>query len=470
MRAFLIVCAAILAAGALGLATRYAFSVSFWPGNAVLVGLMVCAPRLRHPLGWVGAFLGFVAADMMFGRTAELSAWFAGANLIGSLTATLFLQRLGNRDLTLRRAHSVMRILACLLPGCIAAGLCGAVLVVVQFQGSALQTLMTWPASELVNYLITLPVILTVRPRWRWLRQGGPASGGFGGWPLGPAVALAISCVAAVAFDGPGSIMFPMPALLLCALTYSVPTTALLTMALGTGCLTTIGLGIVDIGQDMSIPRMVVSIRIAVAFLVLVPLTISSAMAVRDDLLRQLQQAADHDGLTGLLNRRAFEQRMHDRLTAARVAGKGHVVLWVDIDGFKLINDRHGHPAGDAMLQAFAAVARRCCDADDLVGRWGGEEFALVLQVSGPDEAVAVAERLRTAFAAQTLLWNDEPVSATVSIGAGFVDRATRDVADLIRRLDEALYRAKHHGRNRVDWLSDRPAPEAAMPGLTAQA
>ena len=469
MRTFLIVCAAVLAASALGLATRYAFSVSFWPANAVLVGLMVRAPRLWHPLAWVGAFVGFIAADMLFGRALELSAWFAGTNLVGSLTAALFLRRLDIRDLTLRRSHSVMRILTCLVPGCLAAGLCGAVLVVVQFQGSAPQALMTWPASELVNYLITLPAILTVRPDWQILRRGRRATSSVR-WPVGPAVALALSCVAAVLFDGPGSIMFPMPALLLCALTYSVPTTALLTMALGTGCLTTIGLGIVDIGQDMSLPRMVVSIRIAVAFLVLVPLTITSAMAVRDDLLRQLQDAADHDGLTGLLNRRAFEQRMHDRLTAARVPGKGHVVLWVDIDRFKLINDRYGHPAGDAMLQTFAAVARRCCGTDDLVGRWGGEEFALVVEVPDSDRAAAMADRLRTAFATQTVLWNDVPIRATVSIGAGFLDRAARDVPDLVRQLDEALYRAKHQGRNRVEWLPGTVMASAAMPERTAQA
>jgi diguanylate cyclase (GGDEF)-like protein len=378
-------------------------------------------------------------------RTLSAAALFAGTSLIGSLTATALLIRLDHRDLTLRRVHSVMRILACLLPACFTAALCGAALVKIQFDGSATQTLMTWPASELVNYLIVLPAMLTVAPRWSRFRQ--------------PVLALAVSCAAAVYFDGPGSIMFPMPALLLCALTYPLPTTAMLTMVLGTGCLTTIGLGVVNIGQDMAIPAMVVSIRIAVAFLVLVPLTISSAMAVRNDLLGQLRAAADHDGLTGLLNRCAFEQRMENRLKQVFAPGKGLAMLWLDVDHFKTINDDHGHLAGDAVLRAFARIARCCCGDDDLVGRVGGEEFALVVDASGPEEAAAVAEHLRQAFAAHLTPWNDIHIRATVSIGACYLDQPERGLPELLSRLDEALYCAKRNGRNRIEWLQHRADP-----------
>ncbi|WP_336969915.1 GGDEF domain-containing protein [Sphingobium aromaticiconvertens] len=378
--------------------------------------------------------------------------------MVGSFTATHLLLGLDRRDLGLRRVHSVLRILACLLPACIAAALCGALLVKIEFHGSAIQTLMTWPASELVNYLIILPAILTVRPRWhRRTVEGTTARSDRR--TIGPALLLAISCVAAVFFDGPGSIIFPLPGLLLCALIYPIQMTALLTMILGTGWLTMLGLGVIDIGQDMAIPQMVVSVRIAVAFLVLAPLTISSAMAVRDDLLDQLREAADHDGLTGLLNRRAFEQRMRDRLSMPPRPGKSFVILWLDIDLFKSINDRHGHLAGDAVLQAFAATARACCREGDLIGRLGGEEFALVAEVSSQKGAEGVADRLREAFAAQTVHWDGVPVRATVSIGACHVERARRDVPNIFRQLDEALYRAKRKGRNRIEWLLES-APE----------
>jgi diguanylate cyclase (GGDEF)-like protein len=357
----------------------------------------------------------------------------------------------------------MLRILACLLPACFVAALGGALLVIIEFGGSALQALLTWPASELVNYLTVLPAMLTMPARWRGQGQAMLAARQHGGTEIWPALALVLSCVAAVHFDGPGSIMFPMPGLLLCALTYSIPTTALLTMALGAGCLTTIGLGVVDIGQDMSVPELVVSARIAVAFLVMVPLTIGSGMAVRDDLLNQLRKAADHDGLTGLLNRRAFEQRMAERLSAPPEAKRSFAVLWLDIDHFKEINDQHGHLAGDAVLQAFAATARSCCRETDLIGRWGGEEFALVVEVSGRAAARTLADRLRKTFAEQTTVWNGVAIRATVSIGAYVVDRAHCDLPSLILQLDKALYRAKRKGRNRIEWLPLSFEPEHAL-------
>lgn len=462
LRAALILGLAAFAAGLLGLATAHAFSVSFWPANAILVGLTLRDHKLIRVSGAFGVLAGFLAADSLFGRTLSLAAWFAGANLIGTMTATACLLHLDERDLCLRRVHSMLRILVRLLPACVAAGLCGALLVMVEFHGSPLQALMTWPASELVNYLVALPAMLTAF-------RGGTASRGSWGKmrldlkQLGPLLFLVVSCAAAVAFDGPGSIMFPLPALLLCALTYSVPTTALLTLVLGTGALTGIGLGVLHIGQDMAVPRMVVSIRIAVAFLVLVPLTIASVVAVRDELLDQLRQAADHDGLTGLLNRRAFEQSMRAQLRAPRLPGRSLVILWLDIDHFKAINDRHGHLAGDAVLQAFAATARACCRQGDLVGRMGGEEFALVVEVTGASGAAVVAERLRKAFAEQTVRWNHEPIRATVSIGACHLIRPERATADLVKRLDEALYRAKHKGRDRIEWLTESEAVRPAL-------
>ncbi|MEW9854065.1 GGDEF domain-containing protein [Novosphingobium sp. M1R2S20] len=441
-------------ASLLGLASRHTFSVSIWPANAVLVGTMLRQRSWSSPAGWLGAATGFIAADVLFGRELSLACFFAFANVIGTMTATALLARLHAEDLQLRRTHSVLRILACLLPACLASGLAGAVLVVLEFRGSALQTLTTWPASELVNYLTFLPAMLTLTPHFP------PGARKDGSRDAGAAALLVFSCIAAFWFDGPGSVMFPMPALLLCALTYSTQTTALVTMALGAGCLTTLGLGVVNIGQDMSDPSMVLSIRIAVAFLVLVPLTISSAMAVRDDLLAQLRTAADHDGLTGLLNRRAFEQRMDGQLNALSGKGRdgGFALLWLDIDHFKAINDRHGHLAGDEVLRAFASAVRSCCRSTDLAGRVGGEEFALLLSVPNPEAAGQAADRVREAFAERTVTWNGIPIPATVSIGAHYLDSAPGDVLKLVSHLDQALYRAKRNGRNRVEWASSLAA------------
>ena len=450
VRAVLLVIVVVGSAAALGLITRHAFSVAFWPANAILVGTLLRAPHLSRPAGWAGAAAGFILADLLCGQTPALSGWFAAANIGGSLIVFLVLRRLGPRDLGLRRVHSVLRISAGLLPGSLVAASIGAVMVVVQFNGSPTQTIMTWTASEIANYLIFLPAMLTVRAPWRRERRATATARKAG--PIWPILFLAASCVISVCFDGPGSIMFPMPALLLCAMTYSVSTAALITMALGSGCMITIGLGMVDIGQDMAIPRMVVSIRIAVAFLALVPLTISSAMAVRDDLMAQLQRAADHDGLTGLLNRRAFEHRLHQRLDRG-AGGEGLALLWLDLDHFKAINDRYGHPAGDVVLRAVAATIDASCRAEDLSARLGGEEFALALATHDASASAVIAERLREAIATLVVDWHGTAIRATASIGAFHLDRWPVDPPTLLRGLDEALYRAKHGGRNRIEWL-----------------
>lgn len=450
-RAFLVLATVVFGASVLGLASAHAFSVSFWPANAVLVGCMLRNRRLIGGAGWFGAFAGFITADLLFGRTLWLSAAFAGTNLFGTMVTTAALARLDEADLGLRRAHAVPYLGASLLPGCIAAGLGGALLVVFAFGGSATQALLTWPASELVNYLVVLPAILTIGRGSGLVRQAdGPGQRRPAAWPM---LLLILSCAAAVWFDGPGSIMFPMPALLLCALAYSLPVTALLTMALGTGSLVVLGLGIMDIGQDMAVPATVVSIRVAIAFLVLVPLTISSVMVVRDDLLHLLQHAAEHDGLTGLLNRRTFEQRMQALSRSGPQSEGGWMILWIDIDRFKSINDGFGHLAGDAVLQTFTAVARRCCGQHDLIGRIGGEEFGILASVPGPSAATALADRLRRAFAAQPTAWKGTPIRATISIGAAYLDAPPSPDTDLGPRLDEALYRAKHQGRDRVEWV-----------------
>ncbi len=177
-------------------------------------------------------------------------------------------------------------------------------------------------------------------------------------------------------------------------------------------------------------------------------------MAVRDDLMAQLQQAADHDGLTGLLNRRAFEHRLYQRLAEPpRAADGGLALLWLDLDHFKAINDRHGHPAGDAVLRAVAGTLAGCCRVDDLSARLGGEEFALAITSPDPAVTTALAERLRTAIAALSIDWQGSAIRATASIGAYHLDRWPVDAPALLHGLDEAMYRAKHGGRNRVAWV-----------------
>lgn len=163
----------------------------------------------------------------------------------------------------------------------------------------------------------------------------------------------------------------------------------------------------------------------------------------------QLAHLATHDPLTRLLNRnglrevtgRHFGRRPADPLT----------LLQVDVDHFKRINDRYGHPVGDEVLRSLGRTLRETCREIDLPARTGGEEFWVVMPDTALDGARRAAERMLQAVRQQTLAVGAEPLTVTVSIGVATAATAGEPLEELMRRLDAALYRAKGAGRNRIE-------------------
>ncbi|HQU42810.1 MAG: hypothetical protein B7Z73_02335 [Planctomycetia bacterium 21-64-5] len=155
------------------------------------------------------------------------------------------------------------------------------------------------------------------------------------------------------------------------------------------------------------------------------------------------------DALTGLPNRRSFDEELLRRMDQWRRNKVPVSLLLVDIDRFKQINDRYGHPVGDAALKWVAGLHAKSLRKMDLAARYGGEEFAVILPGSKLSDATNVAERLRGTIAAQKFKEADHEFPVTVSIGVA-VTVGEDDPAALIKRADEALYAAKHNGRNRA--------------------
>jgi diguanylate cyclase (GGDEF)-like protein len=164
--------------------------------------------------------------------------------------------------------------------------------------------------------------------------------------------------------------------------------------------------------------------------------------------------AALIDPLTGVANRRAFLQDGEAQLKRQAADPRPIAVMLLDLDNFKSINDRFGHAVGDRVLEVFAEVASRSMRRMDLFGRLGGEEFAAMLFDVGRDRALAVAEEIRTGFAAATDEVDGRQVVATVSIGVVISHDAVLDLSALLAQADHALYRAKDNGRNRVEVAS----------------
>ncbi len=165
--------------------------------------------------------------------------------------------------------------------------------------------------------------------------------------------------------------------------------------------------------------------------------------------------AASMDPLTGMFNRRGFAEATSRVIEREATAGRPVTVLIFDIDHFKSINDRFGHPAGDEILKLFATIVINSLRITDLSGRIGGEEFAALLTCS-LDEAVVVAERVREAFANSGIAVEDGPVDTTVSIGVAGGPAGT-EFEVLLAAADAALYQAKRGGRNRVEAAEELP-------------
>ncbi len=190
---------------------------------------------------------------------------------------------------------------------------------------------------------------------------------------------------------------------------------------------------------------------------------------------RDLEERSVTDALTGLKNRRFFDERLHEEFCRAHRYADPVSLIMIDLDHFKAVNDRHGHPAGDAVLREAAAVARASIRDPDICCRYGGEEFAVILPKTHLPGALAVAERIWRALGAKAYAvpagapGGPAELRVTASLGVAFFP--SKDIAaheHLLRFADEALYQAKRAGRNTICLYqspSSTPPPTAPANG-----
>ena len=184
------------------------------------------------------------------------------------------------------------------------------------------------------------------------------------------------------------------------------------------------------------------------------------AIALQNGFLyKKMETMATTDGLTGLTNHRSFQQRFEDLLQRAQRHGHKVALLLCDVDFFKKVNDGYGHPVGDEVLRRVAKVLQEVPRKIDIPCRYGGEEFAVLLDNVDVAQAKAVAERIRIEISKVVVETEKGPLSVTESIGVAAFPDDGRDRATLIERADLALYHAKHTGRNRVvTWAESQAA------------
>lgn len=176
--------------------------------------------------------------------------------------------------------------------------------------------------------------------------------------------------------------------------------------------------------------------------------------ALEQEAAQRLYESGVRDPLTRLFNRRYLDDRLLGEAAYAKRHRSPLSLILVDLDHFKSINDdtRFGHLAGDAVLRVVAATLQRLVRVEDVVARFGGEELVVLARSTTKRNAEILAERIRKAVEALSIPWETHVIRLTASLGIATLDetQATRNVLDLLARADEALYRAKREGRNRV--------------------
>lgn len=428
------------------------YFASFWIANAVVLGLLLRAPHLAmRPVTWLCMWLVYMAADAMTGASLFVLVAFNSANIVGVFFGWSFLYRVGVCRQGFQRQRGVLILFA----GSLLAAFCGALVGMwpshIAFDKPMWSALVMWTATEFCHYVLILPVILAA-PRgwiWQWFQRTQP-------WlwqrSIVPLLALLLSEVLSQVFPGPGAIAFVVPALVWCAMAYGVFPTAVLNLLVSIWEFSLMAMGTVTFAPEFVIE--VTSLRTGMSLLSLAPLAVACAYGLHKQTLHQLSHIVNHDFLTGALARRALMECGRSLLQRLEHERRSVAVVMLDLDHFKRINDRYGHAQGDEVLKKFVELAHTILRPGDLLGRMGGEEFALILAGMDANQARGVAQRLGDLVRAHPFVLDDGTVlHATVSMGVCTLAAPQGPMPDLevlLAQADAALYQAKQLGRDRT--------------------
>lgn len=177
-------------------------------------------------------------------------------------------------------------------------------------------------------------------------------------------------------------------------------------------------------------------------------------------LRRALAYQAYHDALTGLINRREFENRLNGALSSAKTQDMKHVLMYLDLDQFKVINDTCGHQAGDRLLKHITGLLQTRLRGTDVIARLGGDEFGVLLENCSAGQALPIADNLRQAIRDFRFMWNDTALNVGVSIGFVEINKDSESIVSLMSAADVACYAAKDSGRNRVHAYQPDDVPQ----------
>ena len=423
------------------------FLSAIWPANALLLGLLLHRPDWLRPSSVLAVSVAYIAADLLTGSRLDVAILLSIANMAGVGAAWALMHRQRHATLFMQRQSSALLLFVGSGLGALTAALLGAPVLSAVFGTPHWQAFSMWLSSEWLNYMMFLPIVLA------WPTRKQPAGHLGESSPLRRILPL-LSVIALEAISywikGPGSLAFSLPALIWCALSYRIFSLTLITATLCLSSIIFISLGTLEFTPAHFLEAL--SFRVGLCMLVLGPLAVAGSHMARNELMQKLSHAVNHDFLTDMLARGAFMKQGQRILERCRQDGQPFAILMLDLDHFKQINDSFGHAGGDQLLRSFSQTLSQVLRAQDIVGRMGGEEFAVALPKVDATAAQEIAKRINRAIRELRVPMNDKTMSATVSIGLVHTTslQAHQSLDMLLQQADQALYEAKAAGRDRV--------------------
>ncbi|MCG7389909.1 diguanylate cyclase [Pantoea sp. ACRSB] len=420
----------------------------FWPVNAIVAAVIVRHPFLHRFRYYLASFAAMVVNDTVFSGWAWPAVTLNAANLLFIVISVSMLVKHYLRDSDRRQISNALRIFPACLLAAFACATWGGLAQNMSFDARFATAWGDWFSEQFSTGLMLLPFLLA--RNWRSLSFATLLSPGK--WL--PLLSVLLSLVVGAMIGGAGSLTFPVPALIWCAIVLPIPVTSLVILLTGISEIVLVSHGVMNIqGNDNLLPLShLTSARLGVATVAISPLIVAVSMDAVRQLNQRLALRANYDFLTQLLSRSGlYESLKEEPFSAERNVG----VILLDIDYFKTINDNFGHDAGDGVLEEIALRMQKVVGKQGFICRFGGEEFAIVLFDARPEQLYRLAEAVRQAIGKEKFWLQGNTVTVTASLGlaqgrAG-EDRSWHSVVNkLISAADKNLYLSKRNGRNQT--------------------
>lgn len=453
---------AVFLAAVLGILTRPLDLLAMvWPANALLLGLLLRYPERATVGGWLGGAAGLMAADLAMGSSIPTTLGLASANLSGVVCAYWLIQRTPPQDRHLAGPESVLRLFAiCAAAACVS-GLVGAFLSPTLLgQGAGIRFAL-WFTNDLVSTFVLLPILLTAPltlPAWADIQRAlGPGRQALE--RSAPLAALVASIGAGLLLDGPTAVLMPLPALLWCALSYSLLTTSLLALLLCVWKLAAISVGLIGMSVSPELVRDVISLRLSVALLALGPMTVAGLRTARNAL--PTHGAGRQQPPSTPLSQLAFTTQGEIRLSRLARHREPVAVLMLGMDPpddtlplpvpVSDRDDAQTTAIEDRVLEAFASATASTLRMEDLFGKLDHGRFVVLIPHITQAGALGVADRLRISLEAAHDTATSSTLPLSASIGLAYLPEVTEEPLEhLMQAADGALLLARSRGNSRI--------------------